>query len=205
MCETFKSDDLSASIQLSNNWSFPQRARYPLYRFRSAWPTHSSFTIMPEMFSKPSSGDALVKSARSAFKTFRTQNPSSPPSIPISSTLRGCRNCLGRTTPPPSKRTPSSIRPNSKSSNSVGIGAEFKGLSLSISRGTKTISTYETTDTQTKTISLSVSPKSTLTFYQKRYRFKITMFFILDAWGQEWNVGHRVHMASRGRSVEWRL
>ncbi|KAK0454575.1 hypothetical protein EV421DRAFT_426528 [Armillaria borealis] len=73
--------------------------------------------------------------------------------------------------------------------NSVGIGAEFKGLSLSMNSETKTFSTYETTDTQTKTITLSVPPKSTLTFYQKKYRFKITMFFILDAWGQEWNVG----------------
>ncbi|KAK0195808.1 hypothetical protein F5146DRAFT_1118442 [Armillaria mellea] len=73
--------------------------------------------------------------------------------------------------------------------NSVGIGAEFKGLSLSMSSEIKTFSAYETTDTQTKTITLSVPPKSTLTFYQKKYRFKITMFFILDAWGQEWNVG----------------
>ncbi len=73
--------------------------------------------------------------------------------------------------------------------NSVGIGAEFKGLSLSMNSETKTFSAYESTDTQTKTITLSVPPKSTLTFYQKKYRFKITMFFILDAWGQEWNVG----------------
>ncbi len=73
--------------------------------------------------------------------------------------------------------------------NSVEIGAKFKGLSMSIDGQTKTFTTYETTGTLTKTITLSVPPKSTLTFYQKKYRFKITMFFILDAWGQEWNVG----------------
>lgn len=54
---------------------------------------------------------------------------------------------------------------------------------------TKTFSTYGTTNTQTNMIQLRVLIKSTLVFYQKRYQFKIMMFFILDAWGQEWNVG----------------
>ncbi len=63
--------------------------------------------------------------------------------------------------------------------NSVGIGAVFKGLSMSMDSETKTFTTYEATDTQSKTISLSVPPKSTLTFYQKKYRFRDTMFFVL--------------------------
>ncbi len=73
--------------------------------------------------------------------------------------------------------------------NSVGIGAKYKGLSISIDGQTKTFSTYETTGTLTKTITLSVPPKSTLTFYQKKYRFRDTMFFVLRVWAQEWNVG----------------
>ncbi|KAK0486210.1 hypothetical protein IW261DRAFT_785619 [Armillaria novae-zelandiae] len=73
--------------------------------------------------------------------------------------------------------------------NLVAIAAEFTGLSMSVDGETKTFTTYETTGTLTKTITLSVPPKSTLTFYQKKYRFKDTMFFILNAWGYDWNVG----------------
>jgi len=73
--------------------------------------------------------------------------------------------------------------------NSVNVGAEFKGLSMSMDNETKTFSTYETTDTQTMTITLSIPPKSTLTFYQRKYQFRATMFFVLDAWGEEWNAG----------------
>ncbi|PBK82796.1 hypothetical protein ARMGADRAFT_1019409 [Armillaria gallica] len=73
--------------------------------------------------------------------------------------------------------------------NSVGIGAEYKGRSLSMNGETETFSSYETTDTQTKTVTLSVPPKSMLAFYQRKYRFRDTMFFVLDAWGQEWNAG----------------
>ncbi|KAK0241378.1 hypothetical protein EDD85DRAFT_397814 [Armillaria nabsnona] len=73
--------------------------------------------------------------------------------------------------------------------NSVGIGAAFKGMSMSMDSQTKTFTTYETTDTQTKTITLSVPPKSTLTFFQRKYRFRNTMFFVLDAWSEEWNAG----------------
>ncbi len=66
--------------------------------------------------------------------------------------------------------------------NSVGIVAEFKGLSMSI-------------DGQTKTITLGVPPKLTLTFYQRKYRFQDKIFFILNAWGYDWIVG----------SLGWRL
>lgn len=90
--------------------------------------------------------------------------------------------------------------------NSVGIGAEYKGLSLSMNSETKMFLSYETTDTQTKMVTLSIPPKSTLAYYQRKYQFRDTMFFVLDAWGQEWNaLDHREDMTSRGRRVKWRL
>ncbi|KAK0226321.1 hypothetical protein IW262DRAFT_1294530 [Armillaria fumosa] len=73
--------------------------------------------------------------------------------------------------------------------NSVSIGATFKGLSMSMDSQIKTFTTYETTDSQTKTITLTVPAKSKLTFYQRKYRFRDTMFFVLDAWNEEWNAG----------------
>ncbi|KAK0486208.1 hypothetical protein IW261DRAFT_1416014 [Armillaria novae-zelandiae] len=70
----------------------------------------------------------------------------------------------------------------------IAIAAEFTGLSMSVDGETKTFTTYETSGTLTKTITLDQYELAEHSS-QKRYRFKITMFFILDAWGQEWNVG----------------
>ncbi|KAK0226320.1 hypothetical protein IW262DRAFT_1294529 [Armillaria fumosa] len=73
--------------------------------------------------------------------------------------------------------------------NSVRIAAKFKGLSMSIDGQIKTFTTYKTTRTLTRTITLSIPPKLTLTFYQRKYWFKDMMFFILNVWGYDWNVG----------------
>ncbi len=72
---------------------------------------------------------------------------------------------------------------------SVSIGAEFKGLSIGIEGSTKTFSTYETTSSQTKTLTVNVPPHKKVTFYQRQYTFTNKMFFILDAWNEEWNAG----------------
>lgn len=69
---------------------------------------------------------------------------------------------------------------------SVNIGAEFKGLSIGMNSSTKTFTNYETTTSQTKTLTINIPPRSKVTFYQRRYDFKVTMVFILDAWNQEW-------------------
>lgn len=42
---------------------------------------------------------------------------------------------------------------------------------------------------RTVTTSVNVPPRSRVIFYRKRYRFRKSVFFILDAWGWEWNVG----------------
>ena len=42
---------------------------------------------------------------------------------------------------------------------------------------------------RTVTTSVNVPPRSRVIFYRKRFRFRKSVFFILDAWGWEWNVG----------------
>ncbi|KAI0762513.1 hypothetical protein C8Q74DRAFT_1371541 [Fomes fomentarius] len=73
--------------------------------------------------------------------------------------------------------------------NSVGIEGTFEGLSLGLNNSTKTFSSHETTESQTKTLTINVPPMKKVTFYQRRYEFENTMFFILDAWNKEWNAG----------------
>ncbi|KAK0421473.1 hypothetical protein EV421DRAFT_1748402 [Armillaria borealis] len=73
--------------------------------------------------------------------------------------------------------------------SSVGIKLKFDGMSINMNMQVKIFSTYETTETKTKTITLNIPPKSTLFFYQKKYWFKDTMFFILDVWDEKWNIG----------------
>ncbi|KAI0635553.1 hypothetical protein C8Q77DRAFT_576665 [Trametes polyzona] len=73
--------------------------------------------------------------------------------------------------------------------NSVSIGSEFEGLSVSMDASVKTFSTAETTNAKTKTVTVNVPPHKKVTFYQRRYDFRSTMFFVLDAWREEWNAG----------------
>ncbi|KAG7449736.1 uncharacterized protein BT62DRAFT_886055, partial [Guyanagaster necrorhizus] len=71
----------------------------------------------------------------------------------------------------------------------VGIAAAYDGLSITMDASVKTFADYETTDSMEKVVMLDVPPLSTVTFYQRKYRFRDTMFFILDAWNAEWNAG----------------
>ncbi|KAK0187888.1 hypothetical protein F5146DRAFT_1113084 [Armillaria mellea] len=76
-----------------------------------------------------------------------------------------------------------SITVGSEVTASVGMGAANEGLSISMDVSTKVFSS--------KTITLNFPPKSRLTFYQGKYRFRDTMFFVLDAWNAEWNAGSK--------------
>ncbi|KAK0494806.1 hypothetical protein EDD18DRAFT_1463867 [Armillaria luteobubalina] len=150
---------------------------------------------MPRKFLRPCGDDALVKSARSAIYNFPGKE-SLFASIDVyliditwMSKMSWENDIIAEQTYPLQYMTGLQVTKGAEVTNSVSIGAEFKDLSLSMDIEAKTFTTYETTNTQIKTISLRVPPKSTVAFYQKRYRFKIKMFFILDAWGQEWNVG----------------
>ncbi|KAI0635556.1 hypothetical protein C8Q77DRAFT_1071580 [Trametes polyzona] len=73
--------------------------------------------------------------------------------------------------------------------NTVGIGAGYEGFSLNVENSTKTFKSTETTTTLSKDQDVIVPPNSKVTFYQRRYDFRDTMFFILWAWNEEWNAG----------------
>ncbi|PBK82795.1 hypothetical protein ARMGADRAFT_1019407 [Armillaria gallica] len=150
---------------------------------------------MSEAFSKPSGGDAMVKSGRSIIYHFPDEESlfASIDTYLIDTTWVPKMSWENLTSAEQTYSlqytTELEVAKGTEITNSVGIAAKFKGLLMSMDGQTKTFSSYETTRTLTKTITLSVPPKSTLTFYQKKYRFKDTMFFVLNVWGSDWNVG----------------
>ncbi|KAK0226319.1 hypothetical protein IW262DRAFT_758217 [Armillaria fumosa] len=155
---------------------------------------------MSERFSKyvvykPSGGDTMVKSGRSTIyysqgdQTFYASIDTYLVDTTWVSKMSWENNTAAAQTYSLQYMTELEVTQGIEATNSVSIGAEFKGMSMSMDNQTKTFTMYETTDTQTKTITLSVPPKSKLTFYQRKYRFRDTMFFVLDAWNEEWNAG----------------
>lgn len=74
--------------------------------------------------------------------------------------------------------------------NGFPLGDTYTGASVTIDHKEKIFTPTETTESRTITINLSVPPRSRLVFYQRWYKFRDSMFFILDAWGREWNVGN---------------
>ncbi|KAK0212449.1 hypothetical protein DFS33DRAFT_29017 [Desarmillaria ectypa] len=144
---------------------------------------------------KPDGGDALVKSGRSTIYYILGEEALHAPTDTylIDTTwvpkMSWENNTAATQTYSLQYTTELKVTQGNEVTNSVGIAAAFKGLSLSMDSQTKVFTTYETTQSQTKTITLSVPPKSMLTFYQKKYRFTDKMYFILDAWGEDWNVG----------------
>ncbi|PPR07810.1 hypothetical protein CVT24_002882 [Panaeolus cyanescens] len=69
------------------------------------------------------------------------------------------------------------------------MGASYEGMSMGFEFGTKTFKNTETTQSTTITVKVNVPPQSQVVFYQKRYDFRDNTTFVVDAWGQEWNVG----------------
>ena len=68
---------------------------------------------------------------------------------------------------------------------------EFKGLGIEIGGSSKNFSSQETSESAKITRTINVGPNSSLYFYQKRYKFKPEVWFILDAWNENWTVGSR--------------
>ncbi|KAH9957565.1 hypothetical protein BC827DRAFT_648032 [Russula dissimulans] len=80
------------------------------------------------------------------------------------------------------------ITQGSEVNNGFSLGASYKGMSVGFNE-TRTFKSTETTESRTITITLTILPRSHLVFYQRRYTFRDSIFFILDTWNQEWNVG----------------
>jgi hypothetical protein len=81
------------------------------------------------------------------------------------------------------------ITSGSELNNGFSLGAIYKGASVIIDRQERVFKPTETTESRTMTMNLSVPPRSLLIFYQRRYRFRNSIFFIFNAWGRDWNVG----------------
>ncbi|KAK0189588.1 hypothetical protein F5146DRAFT_931967, partial [Armillaria mellea] len=72
---------------------------------------------------------------------------------------------------------------------SVGMGAAYERLLILMDVLMKVFLSTETMSGFEKTITLNIPPKLSLTFYQRKYWFRDTMFFVLDVWSVEWNAG----------------
>ena len=73
--------------------------------------------------------------------------------------------------------------------NGFSLGSVYEGLSVTIDDQETVVRPAEIAETKPITITLSVPPRSRLIFYQRRYKFRSSMFFVLDtAWGRFWNI-----------------
>ena len=80
-------------------------------------------------------------------------------------------------------------RSGSETEVHFGISAAFKGLGIDIGSSHKTFTEQETSHIRQIQKTITVIPNATTYFYQKRYRFKSTVWFVNDGWGEEWLVG----------------
>ncbi len=145
---------------------------------------------------KPSDGDALVKSGREEIYFIRTVEAlyAAVDTYLIDITWvsgMSWKNETDKTqTHTYTYTTGLTITKGSEVNNGFSLAAAYEGASVAIDDDEERVfKTTETTETGTITINLSVPPRSSLTFYQRRFRFRDSMSFVLDSWGRDWNVG----------------
>jgi hypothetical protein len=73
--------------------------------------------------------------------------------------------------------------------NGFSLGAIYQGVTVTIDNQERVFKPTETMESRTTTINFSVPPRSLFIFYQRRYRFRNSISFILNAWGKDWKVG----------------
>lgn len=143
---------------------------------------------------KPEHGDALVMSGRSTI--YRLPNEAFYAAVDAylvqatwvtgmswENNTRAVQSCAHSYT------TQFTVTNGAEVTNAVDLGAAFKGLTISLGRSRKTFSSTETTTSQTTTTTINIPATTKVTFYQRMYEFRTSMFFILYAWGEEWNAG----------------
>lgn len=81
------------------------------------------------------------------------------------------------------------VTQGSEVNNGYSVAAAYEGITVTIEQQHKVFKSTETTETKTTSVRVTIPPRSQVIFYQRQYNFKCSMSFILDAWGQEWNVG----------------
>ena len=84
---------------------------------------------------------------------------------------------------------------------SLNLAPSFEGMSVfSVSIGSKTFRSTETTNTATRSIQISVPAGARVFLYQHRYHFRTAVYFTLDAWGDTWRAG-----SNGGYRVQWAI
>jgi hypothetical protein len=68
------------------------------------------------------------------------------------------------------------------------LGPTYKGATLTIDHKTRVFKPTETTEAKTITINLSVPPQSLIVVYQRKYKFKDSMFFVHQSSGGQFGV-----------------
>lgn len=81
------------------------------------------------------------------------------------------------------------LRSGAETEAHFGVSAAFKGLGIEIGGSRKTFTEQETSRAREVEKSITIGPKSSTYFYQKRYSFKSTVWFVFDGWNEEWLVG----------------
>jgi len=144
---------------------------------------------------KPSNGDALVKSGREQIYFIQTVEAlyAAVDTYFINTTWvwgMSWKNDTDATQTYAYTYTAGlTITKGSEVNNGFSLEAAYKRMSVTIDHQEKVFKPAETTETRTITTNLSVPPHSLLIFYQRRYKFRSSMFFVLDtAWGRFWNI-----------------
>jgi len=144
---------------------------------------------------KPSNGDALVKSGREQIYFIQTVEAlyAAVDTYFIDTTWvwgMSWKNDTDATQTYAYTYTAGlTITKGSEVNNGFSLEAAYKRMSVTIDHQEKVFKPAETTETRTITTNLSVPPHSLLIFYQRRYKFRSSMFFVLDtAWGRFWNI-----------------
>jgi len=75
--------------------------------------------------------------------------------------------------------------------NGFSLGALYEGLSVTIDDQETVVRPAEIAETKPITITLSVPPRSLLIFYQRRYKFRNSMFFTLGVDGGRYDVAYQ--------------
>lgn len=86
-------------------------------------------------------------------------------------------------------RTELRVAQGAEVNHGYSIASAYKGMTITMERQNKVFKTTESTEAKTMTMKMTIPARSRLIFYQRRYSFKNSIFFILNAWAQDWNVG----------------
>jgi len=146
---------------------------------------------------KPSGGDALVKSG-SYYVYFSNAQDSLIAAVDtylVDITwvlMMSWKNDTDATqTCPYTFTTGLTITKGDDVNKGFSLGSTYRGASLTIDQKTRVFKSTETMETKTITINLNVPPQSLVVVYQRKYKFRDSIFFFHQSWRGQYNVAIR--------------